>query len=109
MKLGDRNLDSPEVDLARQSAPGAYRLLTDELTEADDVTDEGEFPEFGWFIRVQGTGGEQYIEVPGGLEKWLLENEIGVDDAFRILSVQKVDGEWLYDCEQLEDEDGQLE
>jgi hypothetical protein len=110
MKLGDKAAETPDVDLARQSAPGAYRLLTDELTPADELTAEGEFPQYGDFLEVGRLGqtgdgvevkGEQYIECPAGLAKWLVD-EISVGDDFRVVSVQKVDGEWQYDCEQLE-------
>lgn len=107
--LEDKAEGSPDVDLARQSAPGAYRLSSKELAGADELTAEGEFPKFGDFLKVERLGygdgdepeakGEKYIECPAGLAEWLVENEISVGDDFRVLQTQKVDGEWQYDCE----------
>lgn len=119
MKLAEKAESSPDVSLARQSAPGVYRLTTDDLVSADELTDEGEFPEFGDFLEVEkarGTSAEdaswgpsQFIECPQGLARWLVEN-IDVGDGFRVVSVQKVDGEWQYDCDEFElDEDDQDE
>jgi len=113
--LGEKAADSPEVSLARQSAPGMYRLEADgnsiedvDLVPADDLTPEGEFPQYGDFLPVKtpqgaGTddpkfGGTEYVEAPGALAAWLVENaEPG--SVFRIRQVMKVDGEWDYDVE----------
>lgn len=110
MKLADKAADRPDIDLARESAPGAYVLLTDELVEADELTAEGEFPQFGHFLEVGritssesplSSYKEQYIECPAALARFLVEN-VSLNDAFRIQSVQKVDGEWEYKCEFVE-------
>lgn len=108
--IHDKAEGSPDVDLARQSAPGAYVLLTEELTEADELTDEGEFPEYGDFLQVAKAkqsgdgieeGPERYIECPAALARWLVEAGVEVGQPFRVVSNRKVDGEWEYDCEEL--------
>jgi len=104
--LEEKARDSPEVSLARQSAPGLYRLTTTDLVPADEITPEGDFPQYGDFLRVEVTSGgtdpewsgTEYIECPAALARWLVEN-VEVGESFRIRSVQKVDGEWRYDCE----------
>lgn len=114
MKIGDKAEESPEISLARQSAPGVYRLLNDELVPADELTAEGEFPEYGDFLKVETTTGgaepswnrEEYIECPQALAQWLVEHqEIASKKGFRIRTVQKVDGAWQYECEVLSNED----
>lgn len=111
MKLDDKASDSPDIDLVRQSAPGAYRLLTDELVGADELTGDDEFPKYGDFLKVgrlrsgdEGpeVAGERFIECPTALAKWLVEN-VDLDDDFRIQSVRKVDGEWQYNAEIIDD------
>ena len=90
--------DQPDVDLARQSAPGLYRLESRDLTPADEIgTDE--FPQYGDFLPVDTVNGWQYIECPANLAKWLVEEGVETGDAFRIVSVRKVDGEWKYDAD----------
>jgi len=113
MKLGDKakQADQPEISLARQSAPGLYQLETDELIEADDLTEEGQFPQYGTFLKVMTSNGgreitfdkEEYIECPSALAKWLVDTEIEIGEFFRIQSVRKIDGNWQYDCAEEED------
>jgi len=102
MKIADKAKTTTEdIDLARYSAARAYKLLTDELVSADDLTPEGEFPQYGDFLHVATTAGSQYIECPRALAAWLIDNELDVDSGFRIRTVRKVDGEWKYQCERL--------
>lgn len=112
MNLKDKAKDRPEVQLARQSAPGAYRMLTTELVSAEDLTPEGEFPEYGDFLQVGrvGTDATQYIECPAALARYLVNDlEAAEGDQFRIESVTKIDGEWQYTCHEIEtDKDGDL-
>lgn len=112
--IDDKAERGPEVDLARQSAPGVYRLKTRKLVGADDVTPEGEFPEFGDFLRVDrlketGTGiepaEEQFIECPAGLAEWLVDRSLETGDDFRLVTCRKVDGEWSYTAEELAQEE----
>jgi len=95
--------DAPDVILASDSR-GVYRLKTEELSGPNEVTPEGDFPEYGDFVHVDTTTGganatwneEAYVEVPGSLAKALVENEIGTGDTFRIQTVSKVDGTWSF-------------
>lgn len=114
MKISDKAQETPEIDLAKQSAPGAYRLADDELVEADEITEEGQFPKFGDFLPVKAlrqtengveTNGEMYIECPQALAQWLVENEIEIGEDFRVISNRKVDRNWEYTCERIEAED----
>lgn len=121
MKLGDKASDSPEISLVRQSAPGLYRLRDGvssveevELQSADEVTPEGEFPEYGDFlpvVRVKSGDGEhldrdeEFVECPSVLARSLVGWNVTSDDVWRLQSYRKVDGEWQLFA-QLLDEDG---
>jgi hypothetical protein len=107
MKLGDKaeQSDRDEVRLARDSV-GAYRLESDELVPADEISADDEFPKYGDFLatrelrQVSGevqVGEKVLVEVPGALAKQLVEHGIGEGDGFRIQSVRKnAAGEWEY-------------
>lgn len=106
MKIGDKAeaSDAPDVYLPRDSI-GLYKLKDDELHESDDITPEGEFPEYGDFLQVvQATGGanpgwgeKAYVSCPGDLAKKLVDMEIEPGDCFRIQSTRKTaDGSWSY-------------
>jgi hypothetical protein len=102
MKIADKaNTTNLDIDLARYSAARAYKLLSDELVASDELTPEGEFPQFGDFLHVGTQTGTQYIECPRALAEWLVDTEIAVGDGFRIRTVRKVDGEWEYSCARL--------
>jgi len=101
MKIGDKaeQADQPNVLLVRDSAPGLYRLETDELTNADDLgTDE--FPRYGDFVKCSDSRLEEcYVEVPSALAQFL-DGTVEVGEWFRIVSVNKTaDGEWTYSAE----------
>jgi hypothetical protein len=106
MKLGEKSAaaDRTEVRLARDSM-GLYTLQSLEYWEADDISDEDEFPKFGDFLQCRTTTGgpdpewnvEVFVECPLGLEQELLELGIEDGDSFRIQQVSKdTDGEWTY-------------
>lgn len=107
MNIEEKARSSPDVDLARQSGPGVYRFETGDLEPADELTPEGEFPEYGDFLQVtERRGGTRFIECPAALAEWLVEQEPEPGGFwFRIQTVQKVDGEWQYHVEQLDDEE----
>lgn len=106
MKLGDKSkkADRPEVRLPRDSM-GLYTLQSLEYVDADEISDEGEFPKFGDFLECMTTTGgadpewnvEVFVNCPLGLEEQLMELGIDDGDAFRIQQVSKnADGEWSY-------------
>mgnify|MGYP006287405629 CR=1 FL=1 len=101
MKLGDKAEETPDVRLARDSSPGLYQFVTDELVNADVLTGEEQFPQYGDFLEVgrPQSGATIFIECPQALAAWLVENEVETDDWFRITSVQKVDRRWQYSVE----------
>jgi len=102
MKIGDKAdaADEPDIHLVRDSAPGLYRLETDELTAADDLGND-EFPRYGDFVECTDSRMEPcYVEVPGSLAKFLVENDIEPGQWFRIVSVSKTaDGTWTYSAD----------
>lgn len=100
--LDEKAQGSPEVALVRQSQASVYGLRELELSEADELTPEGEFPEWGDFLPVEHDRVD-WIECPQALARWLIEEELTEGDWFRIISVQKVDGEWVYDVERVDE------
>jgi len=111
MKLGDKAAETPEVSLASQLTGSVYELIDDELVAADELTPEGEFPQYGDFLEVQeespvdGTErGKVHIEVPTNLAQLLVE-EIAptTSGKFRVVSHQKVDGEHRYEVQHVEE------
>jgi hypothetical protein len=102
MKIQDKaETPTEDIDLARYSAARAYKLLTDELVPADELTPDGEFPQYGDFLHVGTETGTQWIECPRSLAAWIVDADLSVGDGFRIRTVSKVDGEWEYKCERL--------
>ena len=102
MKIQDKaETPTEDIDLARYSAARAYKLLTDELVPADELTPDGEFPQYGDFLHVGTESGTQWIECPRALAAWIVDAGLSIGDGFRIRTVSKVDGEWEYKCERL--------
>jgi len=107
MKIGDKAeaSNAPDVYLPRDSI-GLYRLENDELTDCDEITEEGQFPEYGDFLEATeavggaspGWAGETcYVSCPGGLAEVLAGMEIEPGDCFRIESARKsASGSWVY-------------
>lgn len=103
--------DSREVRLARDSI-GVYRLESEELTAADEISSDDEFPKYGDFLDVitakstspPQVGPELWVECPGELAATIIELELAVGDWFRIQSVRKdANGEWTYSVEKIDD------
>lgn len=104
MDLNDKAQETPDIDLIRDAQYSAFRLVSTELTPADELTGEDDFPQFGDFAECEipdGDGGtaaeEVYVEVPQDLAAQLVELGIGEGDEFRVGEVTKVDGEWAVD------------
>jgi len=85
-----------------------YRLEDTETTDADDISPEGEFPQFGDFLDVtaldgDGVGlGPRWLECPGGLARMLVDAELVEAGAeFQILDASKDDsGAWTFEIEE---------
>ena len=113
MKLSDKAEETPDVTLAGDLIESAYELQSDdpELVPADELTAEDEFPKYGDFLEVveyspyDGTDrGECYVEVPQRLAAWLVENEVGDGERWKVVQSQKVDGEWQFEVELVDGE-----
>jgi len=100
-----------DVILASELLESWYRLETTDVTEADDLSPEGEFPQYGRFLQVPefsnidgAERGETHIEVPRNLAQWLVENA-DLGDLFEVMTCEKRDGEWFFDVELVGTED----
>lgn len=94
----------PEVvRVSDQPQAGEVVVQSSELADADDLTPEGQFPEFGSFLEVETTDGEtEFWECPSSLAGTIVEL---VDEADGDLVGTRVDveevvktpsGEWRY-------------
>lgn len=108
MDLSEKATESPDVTLAGDLLESAYEVSETELVGADDVTPEGEFPQYGDFLPVQefspydGTDrGETYIEVPQALAQLIIEEELADGTRWKVIHSRKVDGEWKFEIEEI--------
>jgi hypothetical protein len=84
-----------------------YRLLDTDTTDADDISPEGEFPQFGDFLDVLALDGNaaalgpRWLECPGGLARALVDGDLVSDDAqFQVVDASKDEsGAWTFDIE----------
>ena len=113
MNLEDKAKERPTVYLAGSLLESEYSYQTPELVDADTLTEQGEFPEYGDFLEcrerspVDGSDrGECYVEVPAALARWLVEHtEPG--SWWKVNAADKnSDGAWQFDAEVVVD-DGQ--
>lgn len=98
--LEDQAEDPVDVTLAADAA-GAYRLESVDLAEADDLTEDGEFPQHGRFLAVtrlnqhgeprNGTGRE-FLECPQALAAYLVDEGVSEGDTFTVSRSFKTDG-----------------
>lgn len=101
------------MTLASDLLESQYSYDQTELVAADDLTPEGDFPQYGDFLPVQerspvdgGFRGDCFIEVPAALAEWLVENtEPG--DWWQVHAVEKNDGEWRIEAENVSRDDDQ--
>lgn len=109
MDLSDRAAGggAPDVVLAAdQPHRPEGELLDAELTPADELTAEDQFPEFGMFIPVRAGGTEEWWEVPQSLAEEVMEKaeefEAEALPGLRVDVVEVVktaSGEWRYEIE----------
>lgn len=106
--IGDKSdaADRPDVYVGRDIA-GVYEIASFETYEADDITDEGEFPEFGDFVKAyevdtNGTAKDEacylalYVELDRQLDEVLDEE----GDRVSIEAVRETrDGGYVMDVE----------
>jgi len=103
--LSDVAQDSAEVILARDQQGRAFEIVTAGAMEADEITPEGEFPQYGEFLPCRNSpdGSSVYVELPQGLAQELTRD--GSPDpreglVFVVNSIRKTaDGSWRYDVE----------
>lgn len=111
--LSEKADRGPRVVLAGDLVESQYSHDVEELMNADELTPEGEFPQYGDFLPVEersqmdGTfRGECYVEVPAALAEWLVENtEPG--DWWQVRAAEKVEGEWQVEAENVTRDDSQ--
>jgi len=106
--LGDRlGAEHPEVHLASGDQLGkTYEVVTAGILDADEVTDEGEFPEYGEFMPCRDQRGDTiYVEIPLDLEEKIVRGSPGNREkleglVFRVVSLSKShEGNWQYELE----------
>lgn len=105
MDLADAATESPEVRLA-EDLPGAYVLTTTELEPADQVTEPGEFPEYGQFLPCESVAEPDetvYLEAVQELASGIMATDPDLQDVFVVTRSQKPDpdGSWDVDVEQI--------
>lgn len=111
--LSDKAETTRDVRRASEAA-GAYRLETDELTPADDIGSEDDFPQYGDFadVTVLGMDGSDHdpcwLETPAGLARALLDADVGPGDLFVVDGQPTKDdgGNWTFDVLDPDDVDG---
>lgn len=106
MDLNDKAQAAPDVTLAGDLLESAYEVDDTELVAADDLTPEGEFPQFGDFLPVReyspydGTArGQTHIEVPQQLAEILVERDLTDGRRWVVAESRKVDGQWQFEVE----------
>lgn len=113
MKLSEKAEEPPDVTAQVDELMETYYQFVDEdpeLVDCDEITPEDDFPIYGDFLEVRkkspvdGTfRGEGWILVTTKLAKWLVENDVTSSDWWVVKDVEKIDGEWTYDCEIVDD------
>jgi len=110
--LEDLASSAREVVRAKNAENVAYRLQDTESTDADEISAEGEFPQFGDFldvVAVDSNGaplGPRWLECPGGLARELVEAELVEAGAeFQVVDSSKDEtGAWSFDIEDRNDD-----
>lgn len=105
MDLADAATETPEIQLA-EDLTGVYVLTTTELEQADQVTDPGQFPEYGQFLpceSVSDPGETVYLEAVQELAAGIMSHDPDLQDVFVVTRTRKPDpeGSWDVDVEQV--------
>lgn len=95
---------------AEDAANTPYRLEDTETTDADDISPEGQFPQFGEFLDVVALDGNaadlgpRWLECPGGLARELVDGDLVEAGAqFQVVEATKDDsGAWTFDVEEFD-------
>lgn len=106
------------IRLASKNPVGEYKILhekDEDLVDADEISDEGKFPEYGEFLKVEwlnagpeqqltvGNDGMTYLECPAGLGIELERLEVEQGDKISVDRVVKDRaGNWSFTCSLLE-------
>jgi len=108
--LADKAESGPDVTLAPDLLEGQYSYEDTELIGADELTDEGEFPQYGEFLPVDerspydgGFREQTHIQVPTALAKWLIENT-KPGDWWQVTEAKKVGGRWQIEASNVSDD-----
>lgn len=103
--LDDVAESGPDVVLTSGLVESVFALQEMAVYEADDVSPDGEFPQYGEFLRcdefspTDGTErGETYVECPAALARWLVD-EADVGDRWQVTEAEKIDDEWQITAE----------
>jgi hypothetical protein len=106
--LDEKATSARDVVRASECEATAYRLETDELTEASEIGGESDFPQYGDFldvVAVDGDGddlGPRWVECPADLARSLVDAAISTGDRFQVTEAEKNgDGAWTFDVESL--------
>lgn len=93
---------SHEVRLPTEQEGQSGEILSAELVSADEISPEGDFPEYGDFLWVENstTGSEEYWLCPVGFAAEIVDVDEEVDEVVgRLVIVEdttKTDGGWQY-------------
>lgn len=113
MKLDKKAEEPPDVTLTDDILESYYQLLEDDpdLVPADELTPEGDFPQYGDFLEVRerspvdGTmRGKTWLLISQDLARWLVEEQVDSEHWWVVRDKEKVDGTWQFNCEVVSDE-----
>lgn len=104
--LNEKATSARDVVRAGELDGVTYRLQTTELTDADDIGGDDDFPQFGEFLDVTAVDadhddlGPRWVECPADLARELVEAEVGAGDVFTVTDAGKTeDGAWTFEVE----------
>lgn len=84
--------------------PVTFTVNSGALLDCNDITDPGEFPEFGTFLEAMSEDGDPlYVEACQDLQAWLDLSNVEVGDRIKLKAVDKdsATGRWQVGAERL--------